>query len=126
MIADDRWTTTETAVAIMTAPIWLPFYIVWKGCVALKQSLASQRGPTPVLQHRLDHQLFSPWVPQTELERTVYAALVLAGEPVNNLKLAALMGVSPGECSRRVAQLEGVIRKSRKGREVLISLPRYQ
>ena len=39
-----------------------------------------------------------------------------------NLKLAALMGVSPGECSRRVAQLEGLIRKARKGREVLISL----
>ena len=64
----------------------------------------------------------SVWMPRTELERTVYAALVLAGEPVNNLKLAALMGVSPGECSRRVAQLEGVIRKARKGREVLISL----
>ena len=37
------------------------------------------------------------WFPKSELERTVYAALVLAGEPVNNLKLAALMGVSPGE-----------------------------
>jgi hypothetical protein len=62
------------------------------------------------------------WMPQTEIERTVYAALILAGEPVNNLKLAALMGVSPGESSRRVAQVEGVIRKARKGREVLISL----
>ena len=61
-------------------------------------------------------------MPQTEVERTVYAALILAGEPVNDLKLAALMGVSPGESSRRVAQLEGVIRKARKGREVLISL----
>jgi hypothetical protein len=27
-----------------------------------------------------------------------------------------LMGVSPGEASRLVAQLEGVIRKARKGR----------
>jgi hypothetical protein len=35
-------------------------------------------------------------MPQTEVERTVFAALILAGEPVNNLKLAALMGVSPG------------------------------
>jgi hypothetical protein len=61
-------------------------------------------------------------MPQTEVERTVFAALILAGEPVNNLKLAALMGVSPGECSRCVAQLEGMIRKARKGREVLISL----
>jgi chromosome segregation and condensation protein ScpB len=50
------------------------------------------------------------------------AALFLAGEPVNNRRLAELMGVSPGEASRRVAQLEGVIRKARKGREVLISL----
>jgi hypothetical protein len=63
------------------------------------------------------------WMPQTEVERTVYAALILAGEPVNNLKLAALMSVSPGECSRRVAQLEGVIHKQRQGRQVLLSLP---
>jgi hypothetical protein len=62
-------------------------------------------------------------MPQTEVERTVYAALILAGEPVNNLKLAALMGVSRGECSRRVAQLEGVIQKQRQGRQVLLSLP---
>lgn len=31
-------------------------------------------------------------------------------------------GRQPGKSSRRVAQLEGVIRKARKGREVLISL----
>ena len=61
-------------------------------------------------------------MPQTEVERTVYAALILAGEPVNNLKLAALMGVSPGEGSGRVAQLEGVIQKQRQGRQVLLSL----
>ena len=52
----------------------------------------------------------------------VFAALILAGEPVNNRRLAELMDCSPGEASRRVAQLEGVIRKARKGREVLISL----
>ena len=34
-------------------------------------------------------------------------ALILAGEPVNNHRLAELMGVSPPEASRRVAQLEG-------------------
>jgi chromosome segregation and condensation protein ScpB len=61
------------------------------------------------------------WLPKSELERTVYAALVLAGEPVNNLKLATLMGVSPGESSRRVAQLEHVIKKRRQG-QVMISL----
>lgn len=61
-------------------------------------------------------------MPTTEIERAVYAALILAGEPVNNRRLAKLMDCSPGEASRRVTQLEGVIRKARKGREVLISL----
>jgi hypothetical protein len=48
--------------------------------------------------------------------------LVLAGEPVNNRRLAELMGCSPAEASKRVAALEGAIRKARKGREVMISL----
>ena len=64
-----------------------------------------------------------PWVPSREFERAVYAALILAGEPVNNRRLAELMGCSPGESSRRVAQLEGVLRKERMGRQVLLSLP---
>jgi hypothetical protein len=81
-----------------------------------------KRKPKQPRQEVLAPQAPQVWMPQTEVERTVFAALILAGEPVNNLKLAALMGVSPGECSRRVAQLEGVIRKARKGREVLISL----
>ena len=62
------------------------------------------------------------WMPRTEVERTVYAALILAGEPVNNLKLAELMGVSPSEASRRVSQLEGLVSKTRVGRQVLIEL----
>jgi hypothetical protein len=61
-------------------------------------------------------------LPTRDIERAVYAALILAGEPVNNRRLAELMDCSAGEASRRVAQLEGVIRKARKGREVLISL----
>ena len=61
------------------------------------------------------------WLPTKELERAVYAALMLAGEPVNNRR-CGVDGRHPGESSRRVAQLEGVIRKARKGREVLISL----
>jgi hypothetical protein len=56
------------------------------------------------------------WVPRTEVERTVYAALILAGEPINNLRLAALMGVSAGVASRRVTQLDGLVSKARKGR----------
>lgn len=61
-------------------------------------------------------------MPTTEIERAVYAALILAGEPVNNRRLAELMRVSPAEASRRVTALEGAIRRHRKGREVMISL----
>jgi hypothetical protein len=61
-------------------------------------------------------------MPTREFERAVFAALILACEPINNRRLSELMDSSPGEASRRVAQLEGVIRKACKGREVLISL----
>ena len=81
-----------------------------------------KRKPQQPRQQVLALQAPRVWMPQTEVERTVYAALILAGEPVNNRRLAELMDCSPGEASRRVAQLEGVIRKARKGREVLISL----
>jgi hypothetical protein len=40
-------------------------------------------------------------LPKSELERTVYAALILAGQPVNNLRLAALMGVGPASAQGR-------------------------
>ena len=62
------------------------------------------------------------WMPKTEVERAVVAALILAGEPVNNRTLAALMGVSPAEASRRVTQLNGFVSRARRGRQVLISL----
>jgi hypothetical protein len=48
--------------------------------------------------------------------------LILAGEPINNRRLAELMGCTPTHASRCVAQLEGPIRKARRGREVSISL----
>jgi hypothetical protein len=69
------------------------------------------------------------FLPRTEVERAVYAALVLAGEPVNNRRLAELMRYSPAHASRCVAQLEGAIRKSRKGRDDLTELslkPRHR
>ena len=104
MIADDRETAFETAVKMLTAPAWVPVYFAWVGCRKAAKAW-SRRKPKPV-----EPEVFTPvqptWLPRTELERTVYAALILAGEPVNNLKLAALMGGTPGECSRRVAQLE--------------------
>ena len=119
-IADDRDTPFETAVKMITAPAWVPVYFAWVGCRKAAEAW-SRRKPKPV-EPEILQPVQQVWLPKNELERTVCAALVLAGEPVNNLKLAALMGVSPGESSRRVAQLEGVIKKRRQGREVLISL----
>ena len=52
----------------------------------------------------------------------MYAALILAGRAVSNRELAELMGCSPSQASKRVAQLEGQLRKVRKGRIVEISL----
>lgn len=117
MIADDRDGAFETAIKMITAPVWVPMYFagvaIWKLGQALKR-----RKPERVQQV----ELLQPWMPTRDIERAVFAALILAGEPVNNARLAVLMRVSPGEASKRVAQLEGVIRKARKGREVLISL----
>ena len=117
MIADDRDTPLETADKTITAPIWVPLYLAGVGAVKVWKAL-QRRKPT-VEQVEV---LQPAWtMPTTEIERAVYAALVLAGEPINNRRLAELMDCSPGEASRRVARLEGVIRKARKGREVLIS-----
>jgi hypothetical protein len=84
------------------------------------QAVFKRRKP-PVPEQQVE-VLQPVWMPTTEIERAVYAALILAGEPVNNRRLAELMGCSPAHASRAVAQLEGAIRKSRKGREVMISL----
>jgi hypothetical protein len=120
MIADERETAFETAVKMLTAPAWVPIYFAWVGCRKAAKAW-SRRQPK-----RVKPEILTPvqpaWLPTRDIERAVYAALILAGEPVNNRRLAELMDCSPGECSRRVAQLEGVIRKARKGREVLISL----
>jgi hypothetical protein len=98
----------------------LPIYFAFLGCRKAAEAW-SRRKPKPV-----EPEVLTPvqptWIPTRDIERAVYAALILAGEPVNNRRLAELMDCSAGECSRRVAQLEGVIRKARKGREVLISL----
>ena len=63
------------------------------------------------------------WIPETEVERRVYAALILAGKPVTNGELAALMEVSKSQASKDVAALSGHVQKRRIGREVRISLP---
>ena len=63
------------------------------------------------------------WIPETEVERRVYAALILAGRPVTNGELAALMKCSKSQASKDVAALRGQVQKLRIGREVRISLP---
>ena len=63
------------------------------------------------------------WIPETEVERRVYAALILANRPVTNGELAALMKCSKSQASKDVAALQGRVQKLRIGREVRISLP---
>jgi hypothetical protein len=114
MIADNREGPIETLLKLITAPVWAPIYFGYLSCRRVAEGWSKGK------PNRAD--LRPNWTPATEIERAVYAALIVAGEPVNNRRLAELMGCSPGEASKRVAQLEGVIRKARKGREVLISL----
>ena len=108
MIADDGGPLMgllDAIVNALTAPIWLPITI---GKRLLKRKPKLER---PV------------WSPQTDLERAVYAALIVAGKPVTNDELARLMRVSKGESSKRVSALNGQVNKVRIGREVRISLP---
>ena len=123
MIADESEGPIETAFKMMTAPVWVPIYFAYVGCHKLAEAW-SRRKPRPVEQVEV-LQPMPTWQPilRTEVERAVYAALVLAGEPVNNRRLAELMRCSPAHASRSVAQLEGqLLRKTRKGRVVEISL----
>ena len=126
MIANDKESPLEVAVKMIRAPVWVPIYFAYVGC---RRAAEAWSGRKLKVQAKLgsaktEPEILTPvtWMPTREFERAVYAALILAGEPVNNRRLAELMDCSPGEASRRVAQLEGVIRKARKGREVLISL----
>jgi hypothetical protein len=87
MIADNRETTSEVVLRLVTAPLWVPIYLTYLGCRKAAQVMArSEAGEQKPV-----------WLPATEIERAVYAALILAGEPVNNRRLASLMGCSPGE-----------------------------
>lgn len=60
--------------------------------------------------------------PEIDAARVLEVLQVL-GRPVTNAELAAAMGVSAGECSKRVAACNGAIVKHRIGRAVAISLP---
>jgi hypothetical protein len=96
------------------------YYTISEVWAALSSRFKRKPAPAPQVE-----VLQPVAIPRTEVERAVYAALILAGEPVNNRRLAELMQCSPGEASRRVAQLEGVIREQRLGRQVMLSLPNH-
>lgn len=102
---------------MITAPAWVPLYFAWAGCRTLAEAL-SRRKATPETA-----ELKPVWIPQTDMQRAVYAALIVAGKRVSNDELARLMRISKGESSRRVAQLNGRVEKIRVGREVRISIP---
>jgi hypothetical protein len=79
MIADDRETAFETAVKMITAPVWVPVYFAFLGCRKAVEAW-SRRKPKPV-----ELEVLAPvqqtWMPTRDIERAVYAALILAGEP---------------------------------------------
>ena len=120
MIADDRESPIETALKMITAPVWVPLYFAGVGAVKVWGALQRRKPKQQEIE-----VLTRVWTPASDLERTVYAAMILAGRPVSNAELARFMNVSPGEASRRVKALDGVLRKERVGREVRISLPHY-
>jgi hypothetical protein len=53
----------------------------------------------------------------------VLAALRSLGRPATNLELAAIMGCSEGEASKRAKACGAAIVKEREGRTVRLSLP---
>ena len=74
------------AVKVLTAPILVPIYFIGLG--VWKRSAALQRRK-PTVEQQVE--VLQPWMPTTDVERAVYAALILSGQPVNNRRLAELM-----------------------------------
>ena len=93
MIADDRDGAFEIAIKLITAPVWVPIYFAGVGALKVWKAL-QRRKPVQVQQVEVLQPVWT--MPTTEIERAVYAALILAGEPVNNRRLAELMQCSPG------------------------------
>ena len=74
-----------------------------------------RRKPKPV--ERVEVLQPAPtWMPSKEFKRAVYAALILAGEPVNNRRLAELMGSALANVHAESHSSRG--RKVRRGRSV--------
>ena len=85
MIADDRDHPIEWAVKVITMPIWGQCYLAGNGAVKVWKALP-RRKPNPEPQQV---EILQPvWTPVSDLERTVYAAMIFAGRPVTNAELA--------------------------------------
>jgi hypothetical protein len=102
MIADEREGPIETAFKMITAPVWVPIYLAYVGCRKLAEARASGKA-TPETA-----ELKPVWVPRTDMERAVYAALIVAGKPVSNDELARLMAIRAKSVSRTSAPSSGV------------------
>lgn len=115
MRADDHLTPGDGVVLVLLAPVWLPVLLTrtcWRKLAEMRERRKREAGRAE-----------QAWAPQTDMERAVYAALLVAGKPVTNDELARLMRVSKGEASKRVKLLESRLSKERIGREVRIALP---
>jgi hypothetical protein len=78
MIADDRDGAFETAIKMITAPVWVPLYFAGVGIVKLGAALQRRKSK----QEQQQVEILQPvWTPVSDLERTVYAAMILAGRP---------------------------------------------
>jgi hypothetical protein len=116
MIADNREGPIETFFKLVTAPVWGPIYLAYVGCRKLAEARADRKAKPEMAE------LKPVWVPKSDMERAIYAALLVAGKPVTNDELARLLRLSKGE-NLAVAQLEGRVQKVRVGRSVQISIP---
>ena len=87
----------EAVLKLITAPVWVPIYFGYLGCRKLAEGWAKKAEAGEGRPH-------SGLDAARDFERAVFAALILAGEPVNNRRLAELMGCSSGRGIKRVAQ----------------------
>ena len=95
--------------------------LVWLATVAIQHGMSL--GPVvhaPAVQAITERE--EP-LTSDELEE-LRRILLSVRRPVNNNELADLVGISPGECSKRVkdAVAAGILQKQRAGREVAITL----
>ncbi len=96
----DRWKVRAPRSGSAMIEATSNYYTLRDAWEAVSSRLKRRPKPLPQVEVL---QPVPTWQPSREFERAVYAALILAGEPVNNRRLAELMDCSPGEASRRVA-----------------------